>query len=128
VRSAEAARRLAFARAAGLSILSIGLMQRADGVMLDLLMHDRGSLLYSGLGEAVEPAHVLCMVPSSSRQELPSPSDGTGQSSKLSPLQPHGRPHFMPAILPRLLRKLKLQTREQAELECTLDADLVATN
>jgi hypothetical protein len=41
------------------SSLSIGLMQRAVGVLLDLLMHDRrGTLPYSSSGEAVEPVHV----------------------------------------------------------------------
>jgi hypothetical protein len=77
VRSAEVARRLAFARAAGFSSLSIGLMQRADGVLLDLLMHDRrGSLLYSGSGEAVEPAHVHAV--HGSGQQLPSPKRQKG--------------------------------------------------
>jgi hypothetical protein len=124
LRTSEVARRLAFARAAEFSSLSIGLMQRAVGVMLDMLMHDRkGSLPYSSSGEAIEPADVQAKhawSPAAAVSSWRAPKNWDRSELKAVAAAAVQTPQFMSATLPRLLRKLDFSVREQAELQCSI--------
>jgi hypothetical protein len=123
-RAAEGARRLAFARAADFGSLDIKLMRHAVDALLEELMSVRkGTLPYSGSGEAITPEDVHDMhdwFPAAAIGSWRSPATWPRAELTAVAVAAVRTPDFIRVTLPRLLRKLRLRTKDDAELECAL--------